>query len=70
MLGLLTQGSSTLGQLYQGRPTHLPRLSNIHSPRVLWVDFKPSEDHKSGLLTCGNGRKIPSHLPPSQRTRS
>jgi mannosyl-glycoprotein endo-beta-N-acetylglucosaminidase len=64
------QFSILLGQLavYQAPPTPRPYLS-LASPRVLWADFKPSEDRKSGLLTWETAAGFsPISLPASAPT--
>lgn len=61
------QFSILLGQVavYQAPPTPRPYL-NLASPRILWADFKPSEDRKSGLLTWETAAGFPTiSLPAS-----
>ena len=64
------QFSIFLGQLavYQAPPTPRPHLSPA-SPRILWADFKPSGDRKSGLLTWEMAAGFPPiSLPASAPT--
>jgi len=64
------QFSILLGQLavYQAPPTPRPYLS-LASPRILWADFRPSEDRKSSLLTWETAAGFsPISLPASAPT--
>jgi len=64
------QLSILLGQLavYQAPPTPHPHLS-LASPRILWADFRPSEDRKSSLLTWETAAGFsPISLPASAPT--
>lgn len=54
------QFSILLGQLavYLATPTPTFNLS-LASPRILWADFQPSQDHNSGILTWELGSAYP-----------
>ena len=59
------QFSILLGQLavYLASPTLPPNLS-LASPRILWADFQPSQDHNSGILTWELGSAYPPIMLP------
>ena len=59
------QFSILLGQLavYLASPTLSTNLS-LASPRILWADFRPSQDHNSGILTWELGSVYPPIMLP------